>query len=209
MKKQGFTSYSNDHIYCPCLPDELYRLKAVLEAHMGISGSCVVMIKTLAKEVGKHPKTVSRELKRLSQLSNLEATMQGKIYRFSTIGNAHVTYGRTPVSPIMPHACPLIKRLIKKEEIKNLQRDVFETYKEKELTPREREVVEKVVEWNTRAIFNTALAPGVVRQQVERTVGHYGAESVWRVFDDIANKGYSPHPKDFWNAIKDLKLKRI
>lgn len=208
MKKQGFTSYANSNVYCPCLPDELYRLKVVLEAHMGISGSCVVMIKTLAKEVGKHPKTVGRELKRLSQLSNLQATMQGKIYRFSTMGNAHVTYGRTPVSPIMPHACPLIKRLIKKEEIKNLQGDV-KSFKDEELTSYEREVVEKVVEWNTRPIFNTILPVKMVRRQVTYTIKKHGAERIWKLFDEIANKGYSPHPKDFWNAIKDLKRERI
>jgi hypothetical protein len=41
--------------------------------------------------------------------------------------------------------------------------------------------------------------------QVTHTVRKYGMEKIWKIYDTVANKSYSPHPRDFWNEIKALK----
>lgn len=125
----GFTSYLNSHIKCFCLPDELYRLKMVLEAHMGTKGKCVVTIKTLAKELRKTTKTVGRNLKKLREQTNLTMKKVGKglVYEYSTKqdmnvtskGNSDTTYYGTVMYPITPHQCPTRKINSKNKNIKD------------------------------------------------------------------------------------------
>lgn len=200
--KKGFTSYSNADITCPCLPDELYRLKIVLEAHMGISGTCIVMIKTLAKEINKTPRSIGRQLRSFVNLTNLQMKRHGKIYEFSTTQDASVLYGKTRVSHIVSHQCPIIKRIPNKELPKNLVN--FSSKKEMQ-NPEVKLLIDKIVEWNCRDTFNTILNPKIVRSMIENSIDKYGREIINKLWEDIAVNGYSPHPKDFWNAIKALK----
>lgn len=200
--KRGFTSYSNNHLTCPCLSDELYRLKIVLEAHMGTSGSCIVMIKTLAKEMNKTPRTISRELKLFTKLTNLQMKRRGKIYEFTTTHDTSVLYGKTPVSHIMPHECPVIKRISQKELAKNL--GDFSS-KGEMLSPEAEVLLEKIVEWNCREAFNTKHSPSTVRLMVRNSIRKYGYEIINRIWEDTAVNAYSPHPRHFWKAIQAVK----
>jgi len=202
---KGFTSYSNAHITDPTISDHLYRLKAVLEAHLGSNGMAKVKITTLAKEIGKHPRTVGRQIKELEKLSNLKREKVGYMYKFYTSPNTSDTYGSTPVSPIMVHGSPRIKRLNKKDYIKNTNQSI--PYKEIELSKEESELVEEITRWNCQECFKTTLSEKHIRLLLIGAVQKSGLDAVRKIYKSVAIYGGNPHPKVFWELVKKLKPK--
>ncbi|MBA7494405.1 hypothetical protein ES702_04980 [subsurface metagenome] len=61
--------------------------------------------------------------------------------------------------------------------------------------------------WLTKPSFKVRTSPETVQQQLERTIKKYGFDEIKMIFDQEAN-ALTPHPKNFWNRIKELKKSR-
>jgi hypothetical protein len=215
MNQKDFTLIPNRLIRDATIPDCAFRTYAVLKSFKFGSGKVFPSQETLADIRGKTTRIIIEHLKVLRSKKLISYQKRGfsasNQYHFIDEENfTNETYkGENNFTPIVKKLSPLsLQNLhpnntkINNTKTKNLPRDI--PYKEK-ISPKESDLIERIVEWNCRPIFNTINPEGEVRRQAYNTVNKYGVEVIWQIFNKIANKAYKPHPKDFWNAIRELK----
>ena len=215
MKMKKFTQIPNWIISNAQIPDSSFRTYSVLKSFKYGSNNPFPSQATLAKIRNKSKKSIIEHLKILRKLSLLSYKKRGfsSSNQYQFIGEEnHIDDGEEFVTTKIKETSALNSQNLQSNntevnntKINNLKGDNKNSFKrERELSLEEIKLVEKIVEWNTRSVFNTLLTERQVRFQVLHTVKKYGLEKVKLIFDRTANTTY-PHPKDFWNEIKELK----
>ncbi len=215
IKIKKFTQIPNWIIINEKITDSSFRTYVVLKSFKFGSNDPFPSQATLAGLRAKSKKSIIEHLKSLKNLGFLIYKKRGfsSSNQYQFIGEDNytddseeiVTTKTKEISPLNSRNLQPNNTKFNKTKINNLQGDNNNSYKERELTPEEEDLVEKIVEWNIRPIFNTLLPEKRVRMMVKNTVKKYGFKEVWEIYDEVANKSYAPHPMDFWNEIKELK----
>lgn len=210
VTRRGYTSFSNDSLRNGRLEDYLFRFLVVMETHLGSSGRAVVKLSTIAKEMGKNRRSAERAKKWFIQNSNLVAKKKGYLYEYYTQPDMSAVYGETHVSHIVVHPSTLTKRSIEKDITKN-PKEVFSNKESgeegnglPELSGEERALVENIVKWVMNPLFGTWLPRKVEMFRSIGAVRKHGYAKILQIYEEVAIRGSSPHPKIFWERIKEL-----
>lgn len=207
MKNKDFTQIPNFLIKDKKLSDPEFRTYALLKSYKyGDKGNVFPSQATLAEVRGKSRKSIIGHIHSLKAKGIIDFKRRGysqsNLYRF--ISEENYTSNVKESSPEKLQNLHTKNTESNNTEFKNISGDV--SYKkEKELSEEELDLVEKIVKWNTRPVFNTLLPKYAVRLQITHVIQKYGYEKIYKIWDGYAVKAYSPHPKGFWNAIKKLK----
>lgn len=206
MKNKDFTQVPNYLIRNREITDAVLRTYIVLKSFKYGKGNVFPSQQTLADIQGKSKKSIIDHLKVLKAKKIIDYKRRGysqsNLYTF--INEENYTSIVKESSPDKPQNLHSNNTELNHTESKNIYRDV--SYKrEKELSKEEFDLVEKIVEWNTRPIFNPLSSKHVVRLQITHTIQKWGFDKIYSIWDKYAVKPYSAHPKNFWNAIKELK----
>lgn len=214
MKIKKFTQIPNWIILKRDLSDASFRTYVVLKSFKFGSKNPFPSQTTLAGLRDKSKKSIIEHLKDLRILELISYKKRGfsSSNQYQFIGEESYTDDSEEiVTPKEKETAPLNSQNLQPNntefnntKINNLRGDSRNSFKDRKLTSEEEDLVERIVEWNTRPIFGTLLTEKQVRFQVIHTVKKYGFEKINKIFDETANT-YSPHPRDFWNAIKELK----
>ncbi|RJR28031.1 hypothetical protein C4561_00810 [candidate division WWE3 bacterium] len=206
--RRGYTSFSNDSLREGYLPDHLFRFRAIMESHLGSAGRAVVKLETIAYEMGKNRRAAERAKKWFLRNSNLQAKKRGYLYEFYTEPDRSVLYGQTRVSHVVVHPDTFTKITKEKDLYKN-PKEVFSNKWEKsgkppELSGEEKVLVENIVKWVMNPMFKTWLPEKVEKYRAIGAIRKYGYAAILKIYKEEAEWGLSPHPKPFWERIKEL-----
>ncbi len=206
----GFTSYTNESVCDGRLPDNYYRFRQVLESHMGKKGLAKVRLSTLAREMGKCWKTAARIKDWFLENSNLKVRKVGGILEYYTDPDMGVLYGKTRVSHIVVHPDTLTKISNKKNIFKNTE-EVFSSKEEEEkgrrlpvLSSEEQALVDEIADWEARPIFKSMYSRKQLGYIVRAKLIKHGYDTLNKVYQEVAVNGGNPHPKPFWERLKEL-----
>ncbi|MGA2910690.1 MAG: helix-turn-helix domain-containing protein [Candidatus Microgenomates bacterium] len=207
MKNKDFTQIPNFLIKDKNISDAEFRTLCLLKSYKyGERGKVFPSQATIAGIRGKSRRIINAHLRSLRKKQIIDFKRRGysqsNIYKF--IGEENFTSIVKECSPDKLQNLLPNNTEPNNTETKNIYRDVSNKWEQK-LSEDENKLIEKIVKWCTLPEFNTLAPEYAVRLQITHTIQKWGFDRINKIWDEYACKPYAPHPKNFWNAIKQLK----